>query len=132
MSIEKTLFEEESKKLTSYIKEGLKLSKEKKYPEAVEAYSNAIISAGLILQKDEKLGLDLRYDRLIKALLGYQMEVYVEMAEECVSSEEDYDYEKVEEIKEKINKIAQGPLNERNKNQIDIIKAIDECEDFFQ
>ncbi|MBI2672078.1 hypothetical protein HYX16_04040 [Candidatus Woesearchaeota archaeon] len=121
MSIDNILLKKESQKLISNIKRGSRLAKTKHYEEAVAAFEDAIISAGLILQKDKEVSKDFKCDKMILALKGLQLKAYAEKIEK-------ENPENTEELQEKMAKIAQGPINRNNPYLIEIIRAMDECE----
>ena len=125
MPIDKKLFEKEAKTLISKIKEGSSLARDKEYEKAVNCFSDAIISAGLILQKDQAVGRKLKLDKVILVIKGYQLKAYMEKLSASGNAGKS-------EILEKMEEIARGPISFENEYFGKISRAMDEYEGYLR
>jgi len=121
---EKNNLEEEYEKIGRHMLNGISLTEKKQYEEAISEYLNAGISAGLILQKDIDYGKKLKCDIILLGLEGLRLQTYWDIIEDPKIEDKD-------KIKEKMEEIARGPISRKNKYLMEIVRALEECENIF-
>src|SRR3989344_5804584 len=121
---EKNNLEEEYEKIGRHMLNGISLTEKKQYEEAISEYLNAGISAGLILQKDIDYGKKLKCDIILLGLEGLRLQTYWDIIEDTKIEDKD-------KIKEKMEEIARGPISRKNKYLMEIVRALEECENIF-
>ena len=118
MPIKIDLFKKEGNNLLNALEEGINFGKLGQYDKAIEKLTEAIISAGLLMKKDPKIGKLLRLDDTILVAEGYQLKAY--------SHKLKSEPRKKQRILEEMVRIARGNLDFDNPYLVKIKEALDE------
>jgi hypothetical protein len=119
-------FIQEASNLANRFEEGVELGRSENYHEAIRCLDEAIISAGLLLTRDQQLGRRMRLDKTILVAKGCQIKAYTHMITETDDPQTQM------QLVQDAEKIARGRLNRSNPYLNEIIDAMNEwgeCEE---
>jgi hypothetical protein len=120
MGIDIKTFQREGMEIVRGIEEGGKLGRRGDYYGSLQHFRDAQISAGVLLERDSKIGKMLGMDKLILLAKTYQLKAYLEMFE----GESDEAQRK--KIINEMGKIARGDITRENPYCNEILQALEQ------
>jgi hypothetical protein len=118
MGIDIETFKKEGYNVADNLERAMVLGRERHYPQAIDCFTDVIISAGLLMQKDSEVGRLMRLDRTILVAKAYQLKSYISMIRE--------EPQRGNEILIKMRNIAMGNLTSNNPYFVELIEAMQE------